>query len=83
MTISHLHHHHLRQLTTHLREEGKDYSSSDADDADSSEDESIEEVAEEEIYGWVIRADKEERRKVLLLLLSTGVHLVPILIDLE
>jgi hypothetical protein len=82
MTISHLHHHHLRQLTTHLREEGKDYSSSDADDADSSEDESIEEVAEE-IYGWVIRADKEERRKVLLLLLSTGVHLVPILIDLE
>lgn len=44
MTISHLHH--LRRLTTHLREETKDYSSSDAD-ADSSEDESIEEVAEE------------------------------------
>ena len=44
MTISHLHH--LRRLTTHLREEAKDYSSSDAD-ADSSEDESIEEVAEE------------------------------------
>jgi hypothetical protein len=44
MTMSHLYH--LRRLTTHLREEANDYSSSDAD-ADSSADESIEEVAEE------------------------------------